>query len=159
MESGHSRNSLVNVRVRYYLTQSDKRLFFATLSATYGNALDLDNSVQLGGNTGIRGYPLRYQNGESKMLVTIEQRFFSDWYPFRLARVGGAIFADAGRVWGQNPLGGEPLGWLTDVGIGLRLAPTRSSARKMIHIDIAFPLDGDASIDKIQILLESKRSF
>lgn len=93
------------------------------------------------------------------MLLTVEQRYFTDWYPFRLARVGGAIFADVGRVWGQNPLGGEPLGWLTDVGIGLRLAPTRSSAGKVLHIDLAFPLDGDDTIDNVQILLEAKRSF
>ena len=159
VESGKLTNSLIRVSARYYRTQSDKRLFFATLHAAVGDELDLDNPIQLGGDNGIRGYPQRYQNGESKAVLTIEQRFFTDWYPFRLARVGMAVFADAGRVWGQNPLGGEPLGWLTDVGFGLRLAPTRSSARKMIHIDIAFPLDGDDSIDSVQILLESKRSF
>jgi len=159
VESGKVTNSLIKLHARYYRTQSEKRLFFATLSATVGDALDLDNPVQLGGDTGIRGYPQRYQNGESKVVLTIEQRFFTDWYPFRLTRVGMAVFADAGRVWGRNPLGGEPLGWLTDVGFGLRLAPTRSSARKMIHIDIAFPLNGDDSIDSVQILLESKRSF
>jgi len=159
VESGEFKNSLIGLSARYYLTQSDKRLFFATLHATVGDELDLDNPVQLGGDNGIRGYPQRYQNGESKAVLTVEQRFFTDWYPFRLARVGMAVFADAGRVWGQNPIGGEPLGWLTDVGFGLRLAPTRSSARKMIHIDIAFPLDGDDSIDSVQILVESKRSF
>ena len=93
------------------------------------------------------------------MLLTIEQRFFTDWYPFRLVRIGGAIFADTGRVWGKNPVGPERSGWLTDVGFGLRFAPTRSSAGKMIHLDIAFPLDGDDSIDSVQILLESKRGF
>jgi len=159
VESGEFKNSLIGLSARYYLTQSDKRLFFATLHATVGDELDLDNPVQLGGDNGIRGYPQRYQNGESKAVLTVEQRFFTDWYPFRLARVGMAVFADAGRVWGQNPIGGEPLGWLTDVGFGLRLAPTRSSARKMIHIDIAFPLDGDDSIDSVQILVESKGSF
>ena len=159
VESGELQNSEVGLSARFYVKQSEKRLFFATLSATVGHALDLDNPVHLGGDSGIRGYPRRYQNGDSKMVLTIEQRYFTDWYPFRLARVGGAIFADAGRMWGQNPLGGEPLGWLTDIGIGLRLAPTRSSARKMIHVDIAFPLDGDDSIDSVQILFESKRSF
>jgi len=159
VESGSVANSLIEFSARYYLTQSDKRLFFATLHAAIGDELDLDNPVQLGGDNGIRGYPQRYQNGESKAVLTVEQRFFTEWYPFRLARVGFAVFADAGRVWGQDPLGGEPLGWLTDVGFGLRLAPTRSSSRKMIHIDIAFPLDGDGSIDSVQILLESKRSF
>jgi hypothetical protein len=159
IESGHAKNSLVEFNARYYRTQSKKRVFFTTLSATSGNALDLDNPVHLGGDTGIRGYPHRYQNGDSKIVLTVEQRYFTDWYPFRLARVGGAIFADVGRVWGQNPLGGEPLGWLTDVGIGLRLAPTRSSAGKVLHIDLAFPLDGDDSIDSVQILVEAKRSF
>jgi hypothetical protein len=159
VESGEVRNSLIDLSARYYLNQSEKRLFFATLRGTFGSALDLDNPVHLGGNNGIRGYPQRYQNGESKTVLTIEQRYFTDWYPFRLARVGGAIFVDAGRVWGENPLGGEPLGWLTDVGIGLRLAPSRNSSRKMVHIDIAFPLDGDDSIDSVQFLLQAKRGF
>ena len=159
LESGHSANVLATMSARYYVTQSRKRLFFVALQGTAGLALDLDNPVQLGGDSGLRGYPLRYQNGDSKMLVTIEQRYFTDWYPFRLARIGGAIFADVGRVWGRNPLGGEPLGWLKDIGFGLRLAPTRSSSSKMLHLDIAFPLDGDPSIDSVQISLEAKRSF
>ncbi len=159
LESGVSANVIATIAGRYYLSQSDKLLFFAAVRGTVGHALDLDNPVQLGGDSGLRGYPLRYQNGESKLLLTLEQRYFTDWYPFRLARIGGAIFVDTGRVWGTNPLGGEPLGWLTDVGVGLRLSRTRSSSGKMIHLDVSFPLDGDATIDSVQISLESKRSF
>jgi len=159
LETGHSANAEVAVEARYYRTQSPKRLFFATLSGIAGHALDTDNPAQIGGDTGLRGYPLRYQNGDSKLLLTMEQRYFTDWYPFRLARIGGAVFADAGRVWGPNPLGDERRGWLTDIGIGLRIAPTRASSRKMIHIDLAFPLNGDETIDEIQVLLEAKSSF
>jgi len=159
LESGDAVNSLLNVDARYYRKQSEKRLFFATVSATVGHALDLDNPVQIGGDTGLRGYPLRYQSGDSKVLFTVEQRYFTDRYPFRLFRIGGAVFADAGRVWGEDPLGGRRFGWLTDIGFGLRLAPTRSSGGKMIHIDIAFPLDGGDTVDSVQFLLESKRSF
>ena len=130
-----------------------------TLDASSGNNLDLDNLVDLGGDTGLRGYPLRYQTGDSHMLFTIEQRYFTDWYPFRLFRVGGAIFADVGRVWGDSPVAGDQLGWLKDAGVGLRLAPTRASGRDIIHIDIAFPMDGDPTIDSVQFLIESKRSF
>ena len=122
-------------------------------------ALDLDNPVELGGDTGLRGYPLRYQSGDSKVLMTLEQRYFWDWYPFRLFRVGGAIFADTGRVWGDDPMGGENLGWLSDVGFGLRLASTRTGTRSIIHIDVAFPLNGDDSIDSVQLVIESKKSF
>ncbi len=91
--------------------------------------------------------------------MTVEQRYFWNWYPFRLVRVGGAIFADAGRVWGDHPIGGENLGWLTDVGFGLRLAPTRTGTRSIIHVDVAFPLNGDDSIDSVQFVIESKKSF
>ena len=158
-DDGDGANTELAFNARYYNQVTDKRLFFMTLDASLGEDLDLDNLVDLGGDTGLRGYPLRYQTGESRFLLTIEQRYFTDWYPFRLFRVGGAMFADAGRVWGDNPLGSEPLGWLTDVGIGLRLAPTRASGRDVIHIDIAFPLNGDPTIDSVQLLIESKRSF
>ena len=158
-ESGTSQDAILNFDARYYRQQSEKRMFFATVAWTAGNNLDLDNPVELGGDTGLRGYPLRYQSGDSKILVTLEQRFFWDWYPFRLFRVGGAVFADTGRTWGDNPLGGPSRGWLSDVGFGLRFAPTRTGSRKIVHLDIAFPLDGDESIDSVQILLQSKRRF
>jgi hemolysin activation/secretion protein len=93
------------------------------------------------------------------VLFTIEQRYFTDWYPFRLARVGAAVFADVGRTYGVNPAGEQNQGWLRDIGIGLRLAPTRLGTKKVIHIDLAFPLDGDASIDDVQLIIESKASF
>jgi hemolysin activation/secretion protein len=153
------RNSVWHADSRYYRQQSSKRLFFMTLSSSWGRRLDLDNLLQLGGDNGLRGYPLRYQVGDRRVLLTVEQRYFTDWYPFRLVRVGGAVFADAGRTWGDNPAGGPPLGWLKDLGIGLRLAPTRASGRDIIHLDLAFPLDGDPSIDSVQVLLQSKRSF
>ena len=159
VESGNLANALLSVDARYYRRQSEKRTFFASLSGTAGEALDLDNPVEIGGKSGLRGYPLRYQAGDSKVLATIEQRYYTDWYPFRLARVGGAIFADVGRVWGANPLGPDNREWLADVGIGLRLAMTRVSAGRVVHIDLAFPLNDDPSIDNVQFLIESRSSF
>ena len=159
IDDGDSANRRLDIDASYYNQISDKRLFYMTLHATGGSNLDLDKLVELGGDNGLRGYPLRYQTGESSVLFTIEQRYFTDWYPFRLFRVGGAAFADVGRVWGEDPVGGQRLGWLKDIGIGLRLAPTRASGRDVIHIDVAFPLDGDPTIDTVQFLIESKRSF
>jgi hypothetical protein len=159
VESGEAANSLVNFIGRYYRRQSAKHLFYALAQATAGHALDLDNPVQLGGESGLRGFPLRYQNGETKFLAIVEQRYFTDWYPFRIIRVGGAIFADVGRVWGESPIDEERMGWLADAGFGLRLALTRSSSRKVIHIDLAFPLNGDPTIDKVQVLVTTRSSF
>jgi outer membrane protein assembly factor BamA len=159
VDDGSSANSELGIGARYYNQITAKRLFFMTLDAHRGHNLDLDNPLEIGGDVGLRGYPLRYQSGDASVLFTIEQRYFTDWYPFRLARVGGAVFADVGRTWGDNPVQGSSLGWLRDVGFGLRLGPTRGGADEVLHIDIAFPLDGDPSIDKVQILLESKGSF
>ena len=159
VESGEAVNARARVIARYYRKQSDKSVSFASIRGTAGHALDLDNLVSLGGPSGLRGFPLRYQNGDSSFVATIEQRYFTDWYPFRLIRVGGAVFADAGRVWGDSPVDEERLGWLADVGIGLRLALTRSTSGKVIHIDVAFPLNGDPSIDNVQLLVQSRQSF
>lgn len=159
LESGDLANATFSLSARYYRRQSEKRTFYAGLSGTAGESLDLDNPVVLGGNTGLRGYPLRYQVGESKVLATIEQRYYTDWYPFRLARVGGAIFADAGRVFGPNPLGPDNREWLVDVGIGFRLALTRVASGRVVHIDLAFPLNDDPTIDEVQFIIESRKSF
>ena len=158
-EESHSADTRFHVNARYYSQQSKRRLFHIMFDGTWGQNLDFDNLLELGGDSGLRGYPLRYQTGESRVLISIEERFFTDWYPFRLVRVGFAVFADAGRTWGENPAGGTPIGWLKDVGFGLRLAPTRSGSNKVFHVDLAFPLDGDSSIDSVQFLLTSSRSF
>ena len=159
LESGEINNAIVGGAASWYFRQSDRRLLFAAMRGDVSENLDLDNPLELGGDNGLRGYPLRYQRGDARAQFTIEQRYFTDYYLWRLFRVGGAIFFDAGRVWGENPYGGENLGWLRDVGFGLRLGSTRSSIGRVVHIDLAFPLDGDRSIDSVQFLIEGKRSF
>jgi hemolysin activation/secretion protein len=89
----------------------------------------------------------------------VEERFYTNWYPWRLFRVGWAAFLDTGRVWGVDPRAQPSLGLLSDVGVGLRLTSPRSSGRSVTHIDLAFPMNGDPSIDKVQLVIETKGSF
>ena len=159
VEDAGPQNLTVDVSARYYRRQSDRRLFYASLTGIYGHNLDIDDQLLLGGDNGLRGYPLRYQTGEKSALLTIEQRFFTDWYPFRLFRVGGAVFFDAGRAWGDSPVSDRDNEILKDVGFGLRIGNTRSGQGRMTHIDFAFPLDGDHSIKDVQFLIETKKSF
>jgi len=158
-ESGGLTNMTLALDAKYYRKQSEKRLLFARLSGSFGHNLDLDQQVFLGGDNGLRGYPLRYQSGDKRALFTLEQRFFTDWYPFRLFRVGAAVFFDAGRTWGEGPFGTGNDGLLKDVGAGLRLGNARSGLGRMIHIDVAYPLDGDDSISNVQFIVELKQSF
>jgi len=159
IEDGASRNVMLGLSGRYDRRQSDRRLFHARLAASWGNNLDVDNPTYIGGDNGLRGYPLRYQGGDKSLLVTLEERLFTDWYPWRLFNIGGAVFFDAGRTWGSSAAGGENLGWLRDVGFGLRIGSTRSGEGKMIHIDVAFPLDGEADISNVQFLVETRKGF
>jgi len=55
--------------------------------------------------------------------------------------------------------GAESLGLLKDVGVGLRLGSSRSSFGNVLHLDIAFPLDGGDDIDSVQFLVTSRGSF
>jgi hypothetical protein len=144
---------------RYYWRWRPNRVFFMSLNGTTTARLDPENQILLGGDNGLRGYPLRYQSGTSRALMTVEQRLYTDWFPFRLFNVGGAIFCDAGRVWGHDSIGSQPLGWLRDWGFGLRLGNARSSFGNVLHIDLAFPLDADQNIRRMQFLVETKQSF
>ena len=159
LESGSTADSLVQIGAHYYHDFNEKNLFVASFDAAHAHALDIDQQLQLGGDSGLRGYPLRYQTGDTRTLVTVEERYFTDWYPFRLFRVGGAVFADYGRMWGQAPMASEPLGWLGDAGVGLRIGNARSGIGNVLHIDLAFPIGGPSDIDSMQLLLEAQKSF
>jgi hypothetical protein len=159
IEHGKLANALYAAEGRYYWRVSQSQLFFASLSGTVSKNLDQDQQVLLGGDNGLRGYPLRYQDGSARALLTLEQRIYTKYYLFRLFHVGGAVFFDMGRTWGRGTISGPTEGLLKDVGIGLRFGSSRSAFGNVIHVDLAFPLDGDPSIDKVQLVVETKKSF
>ena len=167
LQQGLLENGVLNSAIRFYAEQSGYHgpfrdgnwLFFSTLAASVGKRLDLENQILLGGDNGLRGYPLRYQDGTSRALLSLEERYFSNWYPFRLFRVGAAVFFDMGRTWGRAPLATPSLGLLKDAGFGLRFGNARTGLGNVIHVDLAFPLDGDPSIKKVQFLVQTEQEF
>jgi len=94
IEQGHPRNLIADAAAKYYWRWREDWLLYAALSGTTTYKLDPEMQLRLGGDNGLRGYPLRFESGTSRALFTVEQRVFTDWYPFRLVRVGGAVFAD-----------------------------------------------------------------
>jgi hypothetical protein len=157
--SGGAENLLLTAGARWYRRNFGDNLFFVTLEGAVAHRLDPESQLLLGGDTGLRGYPLRYQDGDARALLTLEQRIFTDYYPFRLVRIGGAIFFDAGRTWPGADGRAQNFGLLKDIGIGLRLSSSRSGLGNVVHLDLAFPLDGDRSIQRMQWLVRTKASF
>lgn len=134
--------------------------WYTNVSFTAAHNLTADRQLLIGGDNGLRGYPSDYQQGDRRALWTLERRYFPDWHPFKLFRVGGVVFTDVGRAWFINGRNNGPDGGvLKDVGLGLRLASTRVEVQRMLHLDFAFPLDGDDSIDDLQVLLRGRTRF
>jgi hypothetical protein len=146
-------------QAQYYQPQGPHRLFYAALAADLWTGSDPGDTLVLGGDNGLRGYPLRYQGGTRRMLATVEQRFYSDLFVWQLFRVGGAVFADVGRAWGgpyTNPV--DP-GWLADVGAGLRIVNARAAFGNVLHLDVAVPVGARGDIRRWQLLLRSRATF
>ena len=159
IEDGRARNLIADAGAKYYWRWRPDWLLYAGLSGTVTDSLDPDMQLLLGGDNGLRGYPLRYESGTSRALLTVEQRVFTDWFPFRLARVGAAVFADVGRTWGSGVIGNSDPGLLKDVGFGLRLGNSRTGLGNVLHVDLAFPLNNINGIQRVQFLVQTMQSF
>ncbi len=151
-------NVLVSGSLRLYWQNLGRHRLFVLVEADIARDLDRERQLLLGGDSGLRGYPLRYAEGDRRALVTIEQRFYTNWELFRLLNVGGAIFVDVGRAWFAGAGPPDP-GWLGDVGVGVRIGSNRSSEGTLVHFDVAMPLQRDGTIRGLQWLVTTKRSF
>ena len=162
--SGRNGNEGGDVRLlgglaRYYRPQSGYGLFYAEAAVDTVHEGTASDQLLLGGDTGLRGYPLRYQTGTQRVLLSLEQRGYSNLYLFRIFRVGGAVFYDVGRAWGGVNQNVTNPSWLSDVGIGIRVFNDRSAFGNVIHIDLAFPINHTDNIKSVQFLIKGQDSF
>jgi hypothetical protein len=146
-------------QVQYYQPQGTRWLFYASAAGDMLTSPSSLDTLSVGGDTGLRGYPLRYQSGSRRAVFTLEERVYTDLYLYRLFRVGGAAFFDTGRAWGgPDPNTVDP-GWLSNVGVGLRFFSVRAGSSTVLHVDIAVPINADPSIKSVQFLVRTRSSF
>jgi hypothetical protein len=165
LRDGAIENGVGSAGFRYYVRTFGNGLFLARFAADMAERLDLDNQLLLGGDNGLRGYPLRFESGDRRVLGTLEQRFYGNREYFHLVHLGAALFFDAGRAWSVEPpptgilLPGGPRQLLKDIGAGLRLGSDRSSQGSVVHFDVAFPLDRTPTIRAVQYLVTTSETF
>lgn len=153
-------NFEVEYGMRYFKGGVEQKTsWFAELELAAAENFTSDRQFYIGGSSGLRGYPFRYQRGDRRVRFTVERRYYSDWHPWDLFRVGGVAFFDVGRAWYSGRDNGPNGGWLKDIGVGLRVASDRFETGKILHVDLAFPLDGGDDIDDIQLLLRGRSTF
>jgi hypothetical protein len=157
--AGATDRERLSASARYYQRRGSSTVSYLAIAADATNFSDATQYLSLGGEVGLRGYPTNYQLGARRVLFTAERRFYSDWYPFRLIRVGGAVFYDIGRAWGgpyENAFGKH---WAADVGFGLRLLSARSATGTTLHVDLAFPVEREPGVKAYQFSFQSKTGF
>ena len=142
-----------NAKIFYFNDEDNSYQFSASLS------LSGDRQSQevyyLGGDTGLKGYPIRYQDGDRRAVFSVEKRNYFKWYPLRLLKLGFASFVEAGSAWDSN----EQADFIGDVGFGLRLVSTRQSDAKVLHFDLAFPLSERDQVDSYQLYIKAMSQF
>jgi hemolysin activation/secretion protein len=159
LEGGTPEDARLRAEAGWYWGTSPHTLLHVRAVFDTGHRLDLDHYFELGGDNGLRGYPLRYQQGTRRTIAKIEERIYTEWSLWRLFDIGGAVFFDIGRTAGANPIGAPQLGWLKDAGLGLRLGNSHSSLGNVIHIDLATPIGAARDISRLQLLVGTEATF
>lgn len=140
----------------YHYLHGRKNRYYVSIGYHQGHNLLPHEQLRLGGELGLRGYPVDYQRGEKRYLVSIEKRYISDLHVFNLFRLGTVMYVDFGRAWG----GGYPVAnHLSNVGFGLRVSSSKAKIGNVFHMDLAFPLVDKHTVDSYQFILKATKSL
>jgi outer membrane protein assembly factor BamA len=156
---GFSENLKFENGLRYFYPMFKNQVFYSELNFDVAHNLDGENQLLLGGESGLRGYPARVQDGNRRLLLKMEQRIYTDWHVLQLLYVAGAAFFDIGKAWTPGETVAEHPGFLKDVGLGLRLSPSRTSRGSVIHLDLAYALDAEEDTKKFQFVVSTESQF
>ncbi|MFT5211316.1 MAG: outer membrane protein assembly factor BamA [Flavobacterium sp.] len=160
LEEGASEDVLFLYKINYIRRQKNKRAFVAQFSAAISDNLNSNQQLSLGGESGLRGFNRRYQSGDKRINLTLEERQYTDYQIFNLAYLGFAAFIDIGRAW-QNGIQETPDKLLANIGFGIRLASTKADGGRVIHLDLAYPLTNrdDPLLDSLQVYVTIKNTL
>ncbi len=161
LDSSEAEDVIVSYETHYFRRITSRRAFFASLEAVYSKNLNTNSQIVFGGLTGARAYENRFQVGDRRVALTLEERIYTDIHLLNLIRVGGAVFIDVGRAWEPGIDSGFEDELLANIGIGLRLASSKAASGRVAHIDLAFPIRNrnDPDVEKFQIAFNVKSSF
>jgi hypothetical protein len=156
--SGEAENVVLAQVMETYCRITPRQTFYGRLGFDLGINLDQQNQLLLGGDTGLRGYPTRQFDGDRRLLLTLEHRFFSNIELFRLVRLGFAGFVDVGDAWYGSS---ESLSDLhSDFGVGLRFGLVRSSVASIGRLDLAYSVDAEQTDSpRVQLLFGTALKF
>ena len=159
-----SNRILLNIDTEYFYNINTNWGVYLNNTNVMSQNQYLDKPVNIGGSTGLRGFPLQYQHGKHSVKFTSEIRYYPHINLFKLFDLAGAAFFDTGRAFGDIDAEGVKDNiedeWLYSIGIGARLySPHSAGNHQVIHIDFSFPHSKNTDINNFEIRIEAKQSF
>ncbi|WP_157735912.1 hypothetical protein [Granulosicoccus antarcticus] len=145
----------ISVRYQFFYWLSDVDQLDLRLSAQMRDGFSAFDNFAVGGADGLRGYPTRFQVGGRRVLGVAEYRHITAWSPWSLVNTAVTGFIEGGRAWSED----EQADTLANIGVGLLLAPTRSSRSAVNRFDIAVPLSSNEDLDAFQIFIGTQINF
>lgn len=152
-------NSMATVGTTYFHFTSDQWRQYAGLRYDHGKNLAQDELLPLGGEQGLRGYPAEFALGERRLLINLEQRYYFKTHLFNLFRFGAVAFFDIGKTWQEQGVIRAHPRLLRSAGIGLRINSSKTSIGRIIHMDLAYPLDEKDQVDPYQWTIKAEGTF
>ena len=142
-------NSLLHLEAKYYKRYGSvffkslylgNHTFASSFFLDYGDRLDQDRELLIGGDNAIRGYEARTFTGDKRVAVNFEDRVHLAENVLRIVNIGAAFFFEVGGSTDENigELFADSL--YSDIGVGLRISFPRSSGARVLRFDLALPL-------------------
>jgi hypothetical protein len=157
LDSGRDDSSVIGGEIAYNYFINDKNRWYARVRYDVGQDLLQHEQLTAGDETGLRGYPTDFQRGDQRYLFTLERRYFSDYHLFNIVRMGGVLFFDAGKAWGDKD--GQPNPHLSNIGFGLRFSSSKVRVGNVVHVNFATPLAAKSGISDFQLLVSAQQRF
>jgi len=156
--NGDTSRLLASFDAEYYLRGIKYQTLALNTSLDYGWRLDPDVPLVLGEFNGLRGYGVSQFSGSRRFLLNVEDRVYVWDDLVRLLDVGMVFFYDSGFVWPSS--GPVRLGDLKNsVGLGLRVAPSRSADNRPVHVDLARALNGGTNRPRWSLSVLGAQAF
>ncbi|MBQ4837378.1 MULTISPECIES: hypothetical protein [Pseudoalteromonas] len=158
LEKGESENLITQLNLEYHLATGNYQSWYSQLNIAHGKHLTEDKQLTLGGETGLRGFPARYLQGDRRIVLNLEKRYYWEYDLLHLFKVGGAAYFDIGRVDGKT-LFSVNHKFYKNLGFGIRMAPSRANSGLVLHLDLAAPIDKPSGVDSLQWHFTVKNKF
>ncbi|MFH1701495.1 MAG: hypothetical protein ABIE07_13025 [Candidatus Zixiibacteriota bacterium] len=139
----HSDNGWIRRYVKHYfkwyVKYHNNHTFAININSAFNYFQNNSLTLYLDEDRGLRGYPVFFLNGDSRLIANIENRIFSDLEILSVG-LGGVIFADIGNIWTRETSFSFRESLLS-LGCGMRFGFSRSTQAEIVRVDLAYAVE------------------